>query len=443
MVVCLLFAFASMSSFLAVLVAQKPTFFAAAMVSELYEQEMHSEPEIQYPWPSGVTLRYQDEITDGVTGRAQTYNPEISKNLIRYYGDFGAYYNTSGYLTFAITTEDAMSRVEDIEVVVTRVGATGDANWAGYEDLPVYVNDGLFDDEGNRMFQWAYDAVGEYRINIIITWSVDDATEHETVSSCYKTHVHNDCEDDCKVKIDFICEECRFQHNPQPLLCGAAHVHDGCDGCGQEIDYFCPICKFWFVDHVGCDGCELCTPEIKEPKESELRAFVFYSVCRSSDSKNFPSDTAEKEKTNFGVSFKTGKKIYNEKDSLATDKTFTTSVRTLDTRFNWDESTVRYTPTCDLLQADDNGKHLILKVSKEGYHKLTFIVTFAFWYVDATGQVRFEPERTEEISVNIEFFEPYSPITIWDVLIGVAILITLGAAVWFVTKMSRDVQPSS
>ena len=356
----------------------------------------------------GVTLRYQDTIEEGVRGREIGFDHTPgAMNYIKYYGDYGAYYNTTGYLTFEITSDRAEERITEVSVVIVRLGADGDENWSGDEDLPISWAE-ILDDDGNSVFVWDYRAttgaraVGVYRITVFVTVNDNDALlSHEAEPSCVRNHVH--CESDCE-------EE---------------HVH--CEvGCEIDVDIVCSRCLL-LEQHMDCGGdCKFCNPDPLE--------FTFHSICRSYDFANYGWDQTP----NFGATFTRGSREFFETASLAFRTKFNVVGRP-DERFYWDPGAAIYATDCDWLKVGSEGKYLTLNADSTGKHTFIFTVTFEFVHVDATGQIRVEPARTEKVELTMTFYPKQKVYTVWDVLLGIAVLAGLAGAAWYVTKLTRDV----
>lgn len=365
---------------------------AAASVSEYITSDEPGDSGVPTQILSGVNLRYQDVIEENARKTTLLYNHNVgSKNYIKHHNEFGAYYNTTGYLTLDITEGSlAEEKLEDTRIEVTRLGQSGID-----EDLVIDCGD-IADDEGRPLFYWDYRtdtgirAVGTYRISIFAMW-LDDGdipVWHQPVpGTCFKPHVHDqDCYPDCGIVI-YLCSTCQFWHD---------HDHD---------------------------GCEICKPEAEEHE------FIFYSVCRSPE-------------PNFGAFFSAGKNQFTETASIATKTKFEVRARPRDSSFYWDADNAIYTTDSSLLKIGGGGRYLTINTSSEGKHTLNFSVTFSFWHVDAAGQVTFEQERTENVTLQMDFFARQWRAGIWDVLLGVAVLAALGAAAWFVSKLSKNIDHS-
>lgn len=397
LVVCLCFAFANMASFFAMESFNQKAAAVCAVhsVSEHVESNQSSEP-----GNSGaptqilpnVNLRYQDVIAEDASKTTLLYNHDAgSKNYIKHHGEFGAFYNTFGYLTLDIVEDSpAESKLENMRIEVTRLGEPGID-----EDLDIEWGD-TDDNEGRTVFYWNYRtiagvrAVGVYRISIFVLWLGGDDIPvwHQPIpGTCFIPHEHNqDCDEDCGIVV-----------------------------------FRCSTCQFWNDhDHVGC---EICLPTAEELE------FTFYSVCRSPE-------------PDFGATFTAGGDPLTETASIATKTKFEVRARPRNSSFYWNADDAIYTTDSGLLKVGAGGKYLILNASSAGKQTLKFSVTFSFWHVDATGQVTLEQERTENVILRMNFFARQWRASVWDVILGIGILAALGVAAWFVTKLSKNVDHS-
>ena len=357
---------------------------------------------------AGVQLWYSDAPPDeNRRGMLLNYT-QGTDTFIRFHGDFGAYVNTTGFLTFqfmdTVAGEAASDRITDMFFGVVRLGADsveGDASWEGDEDVGIPPMESI-DYDGNPVFSWEYNAgtgrrsVGTYRITLGFAQN-NPLFEHEVTDRCIEPHEHDaNCEQDCEIDYDVVCSDCR------------------------TID-----------EHADCDDdeCEVCIPP--------PQMFVFYSVARSYD---FTHHSARDMMPNFGATFTSGDRTFDETARLAFNTRFETRVR-VDHRFYWNLNDVVYTVTCDFLSVSNDGTHMILRVEDNGRERQTFsfTLTFDFWHIDAQGNLTRELGRTETVVLTMGFFSRGRQFTVWDVVIGAAILAALGGAAVLMTRMSRDV----
>jgi len=112
--------------------------------------------------------------------------------------------------------------------------------------------------------------------------------------------------------------------------------------------------------------------------------------------------------------------------------------------FFWDQSVTTYSTEDPRLTLAEGDKHMILGKLAAGSHTLTFTVHYVFYEVEvgADGE-SFElipHEETAFVTVTIRVYRAPRPATVWDVLIGIAILCALGGVLWVVTRLSKNVE---
>jgi len=110
--------------------------------------------------------------------------------------------------------------------------------------------------------------------------------------------------------------------------------------------------------------------------------------------------------------------------------------------FFWDASTALYTNASENLSVSTDNKYMTWQGSGFGNQSITFTVTFNYIAeVDINGEtVVGEPSRTETVTTTIFIPRPTSTVEWWHVLIGIAILGGLGVAIWFINKLSKNIE---
>jgi len=107
--------------------------------------------------------------------------------------------------------------------------------------------------------------------------------------------------------------------------------------------------------------------------------------------------------------------------------------------FFWDEDSVIYSSDDPKLTVSDGGKTLLLNAQPKGGYTINFEVSYSLVKVDSSGGVTVD-KITEVITEDITFVNRPRPATIWDVVLGVAVLGVLGAAAYLASKLSKGVE---
>ena len=126
----------------------------------------------------------------------------------------------------------------------------------------------------------------------------------------------------------------------------------------------------------------------------------------------------------FGAYFSSGGTTLTEASRLDSGKTYEVRARARGENFYWDDAAALYETDarCDLLELGGDGKHFVFVAPKAGDYILKFIVD----------------SIPVEIAVIVN--NPPYQVTLWDVLLGVAVLGALGAVAYFASKMSKGVE---
>ena len=168
--------------------------------------------------------------------------------------------------------------------------------------------------------------------------------------------------------------------------------------------------------------------ETVEDEEEIVHPFSYTVICKSAP------------EPKFGASIRDGNRHpHTETSRFATRTNFELRARATNESFHWNGAEATYTTDCEFLTEGEGGKYLILRSSKSGRQTVTFTVTFDFVEVSETG-VPTTVSRSEDVSLQITFFNRPRQPTIWDVLIGVGVLGALAGAAYLMTKLSKNVE---
>lgn len=358
----------------------------------------------------------------------QSHHQHASNNM-------AALYNTTGFLAFSFRNQTWEDRISDIDIEVVRLGAPATENWVGDDDLEIESH--WFSDELERdfAFRWNYRAptnqhraVGIYRITIFVE---QDEVDHEVSPSCIHT-CRMPCEED-PCDCDWHCDDVNCEHT--------WHCKPDCE---MEDKILCRICehRYELANYCTCEECECDEHEECECDDCECEreececdicggswAFAFNVICSSTGPE-------------FGVTLRHGSDTNNETARFATRTDFTVSARARDHTFYWHHAEATYIvpEDCEFLTASENGKSMKLNMPTSGKHTLKFTVVFDFVEVDNAGNVTIVRGKEVPVELEIEFFNNPRPPQWWEVLIGIAVLAALGGTVWFINRLSKNVE---
>jgi len=109
--------------------------------------------------------------------------------------------------------------------------------------------------------------------------------------------------------------------------------------------------------------------------------------------------------------------------------------------FFWDESVTTYSIDSDeYLTCGEDDKYLILNQLSPGDYTITFTVHYYLRKINADGTSIDMVSQTAIVEADITVLPRIRVVTIWDVLITVGILGGLCGALWFVNRLSKNVE---
>lgn len=251
---------------------------------------------------------------------------------------------------------------------------------AGVDGADLKVNYSEFSYlERDYAYEWYYESFGKYRITVEVEY--DDGHYHDEDGGCIKI------------------------------------LHQECGSCEYAYDGFC--------FELACD--------IQEGAQNVLHVFDYYVICRSSDSPN------------FGASFVRGNNTFTELRRLEAGRKYEVRARQRDENYYWTGDTATYEkdPDCGFMSLGDGGRYLVLNVPKNlREYTLRFTVNYDFINVSDTGEVLPPVRMSETIELNLVFDSPPKKVSVWEVLLWIAVLGGLAGIMYVVTIMTKKVEGS-
>jgi hypothetical protein len=218
---------------------------------------------------------------------------------------------------------------------------------------------------------------------------------------------------------DVVCDECDYNSET-----GRLEYFWNCDTIGV---YHVKV-EALVVVH---EHNEMCDIKCEEPGTGNGE-FSFDLICNS------------RTQANLQVIYTAGRDVNDGSSQFYSDvkEGFGVTVAPGEPYFFWNESSVKYETKDEKLSVGGDGKTLLLHAQSKGTYTVEFTVTYDYvtvklvegdWVVSAESQ-------SVDFIKEITFNDRPKPASFWDVLLGVAILGALGAAVYFVSKLSKSVE---